>query len=243
VRTWVYTWASSDGLKHEGEIQSPSKDEAFAALRKQGIHPIRVTERIQPIVRKGFRGLRKRDLWLLFLVVLFLVSVVAIVSLRTAPRVLSFRSRGAVALFDGARPRHYVALPQGLNIAQIFVHPSECYLARFAIPGEDVGVVVKMDEATQRDFYDSIDIPIPISPEDPASIVELKRIVVGMKDEARKYLNVPDGLKKLAIFLEERQSMERDYRKRMVGQVKSGAITLAEANDLLRAMGLKEIER
>lgn len=62
-------------MRHEGEVKAASKDDAYAELRKQGIRPIKVTERIAPIVRRGFKGLRKRDVLCLVLGVLCLVAV------------------------------------------------------------------------------------------------------------------------------------------------------------------------
>ena len=67
MRVWVYSYKTSDGLRHEGEMGAPSKDDVYSELRRQGIRPIRVDERIVPVVKKGFRGLRKRD-WSLVLV-------------------------------------------------------------------------------------------------------------------------------------------------------------------------------
>ena len=61
MRTWVYCYKSSDGLRHEGEMSAPGKDDVYAALRKRGIRAIKVSERIVPIERKGFRGLRFRE--------------------------------------------------------------------------------------------------------------------------------------------------------------------------------------
>ena len=61
MRTWVYSWKSPDGLRHEGEMGAPNKDAVYAALREKGIRAIKVTERIQPVVKRGLKGLRKRD--------------------------------------------------------------------------------------------------------------------------------------------------------------------------------------
>lgn len=88
MRTWVYSYKTSDGLRHEGEMQAPSKDAVYTELRKQGIRAIRVDERIAPVINRGLKGLRKRD-WL-FLAAILIVSVVgvtAFLSLReeTAP--------------------------------------------------------------------------------------------------------------------------------------------------------------
>lgn len=75
MRHYSYSYQDAQGLRHEGEVKAASKDDAYAELRKQGIRPIKVTERIAPIVRRGFKGLRKRDVLCLVLGVLCLVAV------------------------------------------------------------------------------------------------------------------------------------------------------------------------
>lgn len=75
MRHYSYSYQDAKGLRHEGEIKAASKDDAYAELRKQGIRPIKVNERIVPIIRRGFKGLRKRDVLCLVLGVLCLVAV------------------------------------------------------------------------------------------------------------------------------------------------------------------------
>ena len=62
-------------MRHEGEVKAASKDDAYAELRKQGIRPIKVTERIVPIIRRGFKGLRKRDITCIVIIVVSLVAL------------------------------------------------------------------------------------------------------------------------------------------------------------------------
>lgn len=75
MRSFSYSYQDAQGLRHEGEIKAASKDDAYAELRKRGIRPIKVAERIVPIVRRGFKGLRKRDIVCLVLGTLCLVGV------------------------------------------------------------------------------------------------------------------------------------------------------------------------
>ena len=39
---YTYAYKDSDGKRHEAAIEAPSRDAAFAALREQGIRPIKV---------------------------------------------------------------------------------------------------------------------------------------------------------------------------------------------------------
>ena len=241
---------SSDGRRHEGDMEAPDKDSVYSELRKRGIRAIKVQERIVPVVRSGFGGLRKRDWSIIAIIGLTVVSLVVIVGLRegsvgnpespttstsqvtTAPGVVSAQ----IAL---PRPRHYInGLP---NIDEVFRYPHERFLARFACPGVLVNKLA-VDEAIQRDFFDHLGMEIQIYETDSDAVAELKRIVAGMKDDARKYLNVPEGIPKLCAWLHERQEMELAYRDRFVGRVRKGEISVVEVNDVFRAMGLQELD-
>ena len=61
-------------------MSAPSKDDVYAELRRKGIRAIRVDERIAPVVRKGLRGLRKRDIVLFALVAIVIATVAWVVS-------------------------------------------------------------------------------------------------------------------------------------------------------------------
>ena len=64
-----YFYKTSDGVRHEAEITAPSKDEAFARLRKEGIRPIKVVQHEPPLIIKVF----KRS-WVVLFVVGCIVS-------------------------------------------------------------------------------------------------------------------------------------------------------------------------
>lgn len=72
-------------------MKAASKDDAYAELRKRGVRPIKVVERIAPIVRRGFKGLRKRDVLCLALGALCLAGVAWVVAARRPPRTASAR--------------------------------------------------------------------------------------------------------------------------------------------------------
>ena len=93
MRSWTYSYMTSDGLRHEGEMSAPSKDDVYSELRKRGIRAIKVQERIQPVVKRGFGGLRKRD-W----------TVIAVIAALIAAAVALF-ARGPRSRADGEPPR------------------------------------------------------------------------------------------------------------------------------------------
>ena len=249
MRTWVYTWMSSDGLRHEGEMASPDKDTVYAELRKRGIRAIRVTERITPVVRKGFSGLRKRDWSLIVCGVVIIVLGALFFAIRfnnkgsTSSVQTSQGSRQTVSSvavqLAQSRPRRFIQLPKDTDFLKVFRYPHECYLAYYAMPGVVLSNAPEMNEELVQDFYDNLGAGIVITESDDAAIAELKRIVMGMKDDAKKYLGVPGGIEKLSLWLEERQTMEKSYRDQFINRVKRGEMQKSDANDMFNAMGLE----
>ena len=55
-----YYYKTSDGIRHESEIESPSRDQAFAELRKTGIRPIKLFAKGCLETARGTRGYGKR---------------------------------------------------------------------------------------------------------------------------------------------------------------------------------------
>jgi len=78
---FAYSYKTSDNVRHEAEIDAPSRDAAFAALREMGIRPIKV-------VAEGGAGMsRKVILFVLSIaIVLFAVAVVTWWKWRMPPK-------------------------------------------------------------------------------------------------------------------------------------------------------------
>ena len=263
--TFKYSYKTSDGVRHEGEIDAPGRDEAFAVLRKQGIRPIRLLEADGPRRVAG----RGRWLWLaavLFLLVLVVLLAVLLYRERNTPREDS-SADVANTPSEVTQPRRgiesqVVELPSGERIArplarrpipglspfsktigklfaETFVHPAESYLARFAQPGLEVPSLQggKVMEMLEDDLRDALDDPIVIRAEDSREVAELKRIVSGLKEETALLLNSGKTLEEVKNWLEGRQRMEADYRKQIIRRFEDGMLSQEEANSLLISMG------
>ena len=248
---------SSDGLRHEGEMSAPSKDDVYAELRKRGIRAIKVQERIQPVLKRGFGGLRKRDWFVVALVVAMIVAVVVALSRshspsqseqqHASPPASTVRRSHAiesniveVKLGDrpaSARARRQVIVADDV-IATAFHHPAERLFARFVAPGREVGNL-DADELREAedDFFDSLESDIVIRAEDPKGISELKGIVAGIKDEARMLQSSGRTFSEIVEWLKDRQRMEAEYRAHIIERF---AHDEAEANRQLRTLGLAE---
>ena len=48
MKTFTYTYKSSDGVRHLEEMEADSKDTVFTKLRERGIRPVRVCEKESP---------------------------------------------------------------------------------------------------------------------------------------------------------------------------------------------------
>lgn len=246
---------TSDGLRHEGEMSAPTKDDVYAALRERGIRAIKVTERIQPIVRRGFRGLRKRD-WCLIAAGVALAAVVLVVVIRLlAPAPLV---QGPQAV--GPKPRHViesdiVEVRVGDRVARarprrqfeiseedlkvVFSRPADRYLAKFVAPGRicppDASAELK---EVEEDIFDALDTDIVIRSDDPKGVAELKCVVAGIRDEVRMLLSSGRTFAEVVDWLHNRQNMEDDYRKRLIQRYPNDE---AEANRQLKNLGMAEI--
>lgn len=150
---------SSDGLRHEGEINAMDKDSAYAELRKRGIRAIRVTERIVPIVRRGFKGLRKRD-----------YAGIAVVLI-------------GVAVLVG------------------------------------LGAIRYAEQSASRRTSSDLQIPVESITSNPEMQAEVRRV------------------------LEERKQIEEECRMRISERVEKGTLSLEEANEMLHAMGMKNLTK
>ena len=97
-----------------------------------------------------------------------------------------------------------------------FAHAAERWLARYAEPGrkidglkiEDLGL--KGDDAWRSCLRE----PIRIASADFTEVVDLKRIVAGMKREMRAYLAGGGTVEGYLAELEKRQRLELSYRER-----------------------------
>lgn len=235
---------------------APNKDAVYAALREKGIRAIKVTERIQPVVKRGLKGLRKRDVSFLVIFALCLAcgawylatrSVTNKVETPASNQTIKQPNNQTISsgIFQVAqpRPRRWLELPKGVDLKQVFKHKHELYLVQFAIPGvvpQNSGPAIAPDVA--QDFYDNLNAGIVISEKDDAAVAELKRIVAGMKEDAKKYLTMPKGIEKLGVWLEERQTMEKGYREQYSKRVLRGEVTKEDVNSILSAMGLEPIK-
>ena len=261
---FTYYYKRSDGVRREGTIEASSRDDAFAALRKDGIRPIKVvadgaSEVDGVSVRKGIR----RGVLLGVGGVLVVVGVAFVVYffLRDSRRNLQRTSpEGHAEVAPTAivpeqpeetrsptvakpRPRKWLGHQQEFVYEQIFPHPSEAFLARFAEPGfMPANPEPSFSEAVKEDLLDRLVDDILLTPGEDERIAALKRIVAGLKREAEMMLGAGMTVEEIVMRFEERQKMEIEHRARILQDVAEGRMTREDAAQNLSRIGFRGIE-
>ena len=244
---FVYSYKTSDGVRHEAAIEASSRDEAFAELRQRGIRPIRVT----PVGgeangRRRYGG--RANALAAGLAALLVGAGTWLAAMRFAERPwmigrerpLAGQAEDGSGMAAVARPRGQIEGYGAIDLGKTFLFASERRLAAYARPGVAVAPDAELDGLA--DLPEALDRPLAIAPGDSPSVRELKRMVTGLKDEARAYIRAGHGTAAFAEWLTARQRMEADYRRQMSARVKSGLVSREEANATLRAMSFPEIE-
>lgn len=255
ARQWTYSYKTSDGEWHEGLIAADSRDDAYKAIIAQGIRPAKVIERIAPVVRRGFRGLRRRD-WTLIIgsTAALVLACVGLAIAHFGGGSVPEESKGIIATARARQQIEFIPPEFPHRLYSAFKFNSERFLALYAQPGMprrmlDGGkwlpsldeVPPKAIEFSLTDLSDAINSDILIYPDDPRWLADLKRIVVGMKDEAGTLLKSGKGADEIALWLDERNKMEASYREEAIRKVKAGELSAESANFALKTMGLKGV--
>ena len=249
---FTYCYKTSDGIRHVEPIEAPSRDEAFAILRKQGIRPIKVTACDGSKANGEERPVgRKRWAAIVLLAVLLTASLIYILATRTEAENPTPRKRAAIESqvvevkfgdrVARPRPRKQIgldALVAKQPLTEIFTHPSEVFLAQYAEPGRkhDFSTEIKVDLA--EDLRDAIETSIIIKATDERAVAELKHVVAGLKEEAKMMFASGKNFDDLIKYLDAQHQMETKYRETIL----TGSGTSDEKNRLLSALGLELIK-
>ena len=219
-----YTYRSPDGVRHEARIRAAGRDAAFAQLRGQGIRPMKLYPAPGILNRLRIDGWR----WATAAVLVMAALVAAVLIGR------NMSVRHSPTDWD-VLPRHQLeGLPDGWRgRLGDYLSPADAYLALFAQPGRmefretDGRGSSLTEEALLRE------VPPPDA-DDPPWVVELKRVLAGMKAEAVALVKLGKAPAEIVTWLEERQKMEAEYRR----QILEGNGSSEEKVRRLKAMGL-----
>jgi hypothetical protein len=228
---YKYLYQTSENENREGWIKAPSRAEAYALLRKEGIRPYRLIGNDPKKWPKVLFG-SLAGLVLIIAGVFYFIFAhegngpIARCQLEGEPVQLSF---GMASGWEG-----------------VFETVLDRYLASYAQPGW-LAITPEIDDGDIAGFVKELEKPISFSISDAPHIRQLKRILLKMRLEMKEYLAAGGGVKDYLAFLESRQEEERSLRSKAVDALNRAPkhmkeLTRINLNARLREMGLAEIK-
>ena len=229
--TFTYTYRSSDGQRHSAEIDAESRDAAFAKLRRElGIKPIKVIAAgASPDAQFGSSlaasaAVRRLGIITPILAALLIAAIAAWLyfSSRSARPsqsddvIIVTTPQGPVS-YTVATPLPRQAIPgdrQRIESARrtAFTNAAERLLTRFAEPGRAVAAP-SGEKPSEAEFAACLREPVRVASTDFTEVVDLKRIVAGMKREMRAYVAGGGTVEQYLSELAKRQKLEASYRE------------------------------
>jgi len=243
---YTYAYKTSDGIRHEDSMNASSREEVFEALRARGIKAIKVVAADGSKANGEVRGVRKRVVAVLVALAAVCAGVVAYLG--------GERTGASVAPeFETSETRRQVigdiaVIEKGIRTgwADVFEREGDRFLASFAIPGVAAGQRSTSEEEIRR----VLNMKVEAKPTDSIEIRQIKAMVEGMKEEARRYLAAGGTVVGYGRRLVERQDAEIAIYNRVKAEIealrkgKSAEeleTIIEERNDELRNLGIKPI--
>ena len=251
---FTYAYKTSDGVRHEAAMDAESREAVFAALRQQGIKAIKVVAADGSKANGEIRGIRKRVL-VAAVVGACVVTAILTVIIRSTPTPSTYTS------FDARTRRQIIGdtaiIEKGIRTgwADVFELEGERFLASFAIPGVPAGqrstTVEEIQKALDAPWRKVSDTPRQLLPSDSLEARQIRAMVEGMKDEARRFVKAGGSIAQYGRLLVQRQEEEIAYyngAKAEIEAAQKAKMPAAQLNDLwekrnesLRQMGVKLI--
>lgn len=242
---FTYQYKTSDGVRHSGEYVARSRTAVYDELRAKGIKAFGV-EPAPGFINGISRLFGWRVVSILFLAVISTVATVGYFRLKSEiPAVedsVIFAPMRRQIIGDTA------IIEDGIKNgwSEVFPEEGERFLASFAIPGVPAGVKTTNVEELEK----ALTRKIAIAQEDSMEAKQIKAMVEGMKEEARRYIAAGGSPVGYGKRLVERQEAEIAIYNRVKGEIERIRKTMAEdafetyleeRNDELRNLGIKPI--
>lgn len=247
---FLYEYQDKANKRHRGVLNAPTRADAYATLRAQGIKPIHCDE------APGFFNLLfgKGKRWLAIGTLATLCVTLAIMVGRgvlTAPQPSSVEES-----FDSPIRRQIIGdaavIEKGLRTgwAEVFASEGDRFLASFAIPGTPPAVRTTTEEKL-REALDNEPSKHPNLPNIQTSLEarQILAIVSGMKREINDLLKDGWTLREVGTALVNRQEQEIGYYERAKKEIETAAKSkmaqpalealLDRRNDSLRKLGIR----
>ena len=244
---YTYAYKTPDGTRHEASIEAESREAVFAALREQGIRPIKVVASDGSKANGAPVGVRRR-----VVAVAILVAVVAAVG-ATAAFLRIVRPAPKVEAFQADQTRRYpigdaAIIEKGVltGWSDVFEHEGDRFLASFAVPG----VKAAQRNTTVDEIKAALERSVSIATDDGLEARQIKAMVEGMKHEARAYVAAGGTIVEYGRRLTERQDAEIAAYERTKADLERAKETMSgnalinyweSQNDKLRNLGIRPL--
>ena len=233
-------------------MDAESREAVFAALRQQGIKAIKVVAADGSKANGEIRGIRKRVL----AAAVFGAAVLAVIGTVMVGRGLwPRRGEPGVLPLDNTTRRQVIGdtaiIEKGIRTgwADVFELEGERFLASFAIPGVPAGQRSTSEEKLREALHCSPSPSAFASVSDGLEARQIRAMVEGMKDEARRFVKAGGSIAQYGRLLVQRQEEEIAYYNRAKAEIEAAQkakMPAAQLNDLwekrnesLRQMGVK----
>lgn len=240
---YTYAYKSSDGSRHEAEMEAESREAVFETLRKKGIRPIKVIAEDGSKANGEIRGVRRRVVG----VAAVLAAIVAVIATSLYNRV----SSPPLPEFESGQTRRQIIgdtaiIDKGIATgwSDVFPEEGDRFFASFAIPGVRAG----QRNTTVEEIKSALDRDVEVSDSDGLEARQVKSMVAGMKAEARTYINAGGSIVDYGKRLTERQDAEIAIYERAKAEIDHARKTMSQddfialwegRNDQLRNLGIK----
>lgn len=239
---FTYQYRTKENELRSGTVAASNRDAAFAVLKSQGIRPSRLEDAPGFFNKLFGRGKRWIAIFLLSMNAAWLLYV----SVNSRNKVEKFEHEEADRAMYEARSQIY-GDPAILNEAfdnewrDVFDAEGDRFLAAYAIPGREVSWKGTPPLAS---LMQSLSVNTVVLPEDFSEVAKMKRMVNGIKREARTYLNDGGTIESYVRRLDARQKEEQRFFARVKTELSgsSDSALWLERNQALRKMGLPMIE-
>lgn len=247
---FCYQYRTSDNVLRNGEITAGDREAAFAELRARGIRPSRMQE--APGLSNKVAGICKK--WGVVALLAFVVTMSFVLLFSMHNEAEDAKKKAGLILQTLEENGTYECRGQiygdpvfietafSSGWKNFFSDEADRFWTMFAVPGRPSGF------ALARGFpvglVESLNRNVAVSTDDVPEVAKMKRIVNGIKREAREYLSDGGSIEGYVRRLERRQQDESMIYARVYREVSESndPQLLAERNKSLRAMGLPMVD-
>ena len=267
---YTYAYKTSDGKRHEAAMEAASREAVFEALRAQGIKAIKVVAAdgskangADTKIGEGQTGISGK--------LRFAIGAALVIAAGGAWWLFGGGRDGArtsrgdgdetqspggevkATSFLTAQTRRQVigdvaVIEKGIRTgwADVFEREGDRFFASFAIPGAEAGQRNTSEEELRR----ALESAVEATPDDPLEIRQIKAMVEGMKEEARRYIAAGGTAVGYGQRLVERQEAEIAIYGRVKSDIEAAHKKmdpsafegyLEKRNDELRNLGIKPV--